>query len=73
MTPWQWWPLNLLSAARMRDVVAASGHVEDEPERAGFFSSPEKTAIMIQNLRTFRGALKALAIGRGKARIQRDD
>ena len=61
-------------------------HFEDELERAGFFFPPEKKEVMIQNLRsaftragwteqetrTFRGAIKALALGRGKARIDRD-
>jgi tRNA/rRNA methyltransferase len=61
-------------------------HFEDELDRAGFFFPPEKKEVMVQNLRnaftraawtsqetrTFRGAVKALAIGRGKARIQRD-
>lgn len=62
-------------------------HFEDELERAGFFFPPEKTPLMKDNLRaalvradwtrqevqTFRGAIKALALGRGKARIIRDD
>ena len=62
-------------------------HFESELDRAGFFHPPEKTPLMINNLRaaltkarfteqearTFRGAIKALAIGRGKARIVRDD
>ena len=62
-------------------------HFEDELERAGYFFPPEKTPLMKDNLRaaliradwtrqevqTFRGAIKALAIGRGKARVQRDD
>ncbi|MEE2526166.1 RNA methyltransferase [Hyphobacterium sp. HN65] len=62
-------------------------HLESELERAGFFHPPEKTPLMVNNLRsalvrgrfteqevrTFRGAIKALALGRGKARIVRDD
>ncbi|KCZ50323.1 RNA methyltransferase [Hyphomonas pacifica] len=62
-------------------------HFEDELERAGYFFPPEKTALMKDNLRaaliradwtrqevqTFRGAIKALALGRGKARVVRDD
>lgn len=61
-------------------------HFEDELERAGFFFPPEKRPLMTQNLRnmfaraglteqevrTFRGAIKALTIGRGKARVLRD-
>lgn len=62
-------------------------HFEDELQRAGFFYPPEKTELMTRNLRnaftragwsaqevrTFRGAIKALALGRGKARIDRED
>jgi len=70
-----------------RDAIDAMfEHFEAELERSGFFFPPEKTELMRQNLRnalirarwteqevrTFRGAIKALAIGRGKARILRD-
>ena len=62
-------------------------HFEEELERAGYFFPPEKTPLMKDNLRaalvradwtrqevqTFRGAIKALALGRGKARFNRDD
>jgi len=62
-------------------------HFETELDKAGFFYPPEKTPLMVNNLRaalvrarfteqearTFRGAIKALALGRGKARIVRDD
>jgi tRNA/rRNA methyltransferase len=62
-------------------------HFEEELERAGFFFPPEKTPLMIQNLRnifarggltiqevrTFRGAVKALTLGRGKHRVVRGD
>ncbi|MEZ5998077.1 MAG: TrmH family RNA methyltransferase [Hyphomonas sp.] len=62
-------------------------HFEEELERAGYFFPPEKTALMKDNLRaalvradwtqqevqTFRGAIKALALGRGKARVVRED
>lgn len=68
------------------DVIRMLEHFEDELERAGYFYPPEKTALMTDNLRsaliranwtaqevrTFRGAIKALALGRGKARIGRD-
>ena len=61
-------------------------HLHDELDRAGFFYPPEKTPLMMQNLinlfarasatvqevRTMRGVIKALAIGRGKARVSRD-
>ena len=73
--------------ASREDLERMFVHFEEELDRAGFFFPPEKTALMTQNLRsafirgrwttqevrTFRGAVKALAIGRGKARIQRDD
>ena len=62
-------------------------HFEDELARAGYFFPPEKTPLMKDNLRaaliradwtrqevqTFRGAIKALALGRGKARVLRED
>ncbi len=61
-------------------------HFEAELDRAGFFLPEVKRGVMVQNLRnaftragwtaqevrTFRGAIKALAIGRGKARVNRD-
>jgi len=69
------------------DLLRMYEHFEDELDRAGYFHPPEKTPVMKQNLRaafargdwttqevrTFRGAVKALAIGRGKARIDRPD
>jgi tRNA/rRNA methyltransferase len=62
------------------------GHLQDELDRAGFFYPPEKTPLMMQNLinlfarasatvqevRTMRGVIKALALGRGKARVERE-
>jgi tRNA/rRNA methyltransferase len=62
-------------------------HFEAELDRAGFFFPEEKRAPVTQNLRntftragwtsqevsTFRGAIKALAVGRGKARVKRED
>lgn len=73
--------------APREQLVGMMQHFEDELERAGFFFPPEKKEVMIQNLRsaftragwteqetrTFRGAIKALALGRGKARIDRKD
>ncbi|MEM1105298.1 MAG: RNA methyltransferase [Pseudomonadota bacterium] len=64
------------------DLLRMFDHFETELERAGYFYPPEKTALMKDNLRaalvrarwtpqevrTFRGAIKALAHGRGKAR-----
>ena len=73
--------------ASRADLIRMYEHFEAELDRAGYFHPPEKTTVMKQNLRaafaradwtmqevrTFRGAVKALAIGRGKARIQRDE
>ena len=73
--------------AKREDFDRMLAHFEDELERAGFFFPPEKKSVMMQNLtnalvranwtqqevQTFRGAIKALALGRGKARITRDD
>lgn len=72
--------------ASQHDLEGLYGHLHDELDRAGFFFPPEKTPLMMQNLinifarggltaqevRTLRGAIKALTIGRGKARIQRE-
>lgn len=69
------------------DVLRMFAHFEAELDRAGFFFPPEKTPLMTRNLRnaliradwsdqevrTFRGAIKALAVGRGAARIVRDE
>ncbi|WP_421791129.1 RNA methyltransferase [Hyphobacterium sp.] len=73
--------------ASREDVERLFQHFESELEKAGFFHPPEKTPLMVNNLRaalvrarfteqearTFRGAIKALALGRGKARIVRDE
>ena len=62
-------------------------HLETELERAGYFYPPDKTPLMktnirnafirgnwtTQEVRTFRGAIKALALGRGQARVKRED
>lgn len=72
--------------ASRADLIRMFEHFETELERAGFFYPPEKTPLMRNNLRnalvranwseqevrTFRGAIKALALGRGAARITRD-
>ena len=64
------------------NLVRMFEHLEDELQGAGFFYPPEKRALMAQNIRapftrakmtaqevqTMRGIIKALAIGRGKAR-----
>ncbi|MEM9842365.1 MAG: TrmH family RNA methyltransferase [Pseudomonadota bacterium] len=69
------------------DLLRLFEHLEDELDRAGYFHPPDKTPLMktnirnafirgnwtLQEVRTFRGAIKALALGRGKARVPRDD
>jgi tRNA/rRNA methyltransferase len=69
------------------DLIRMFEHLEQELDRAGYFYPPDKTPLMktnirnafirgnwtTQEVRTFRGAIKALALGRGKARIQRED
>ena len=73
--------------ATQQEMNGLYAHLEEELDRAGFFYPPEKTPLMMQNLinafarggltkqevRTFRGVIKTLTIGRGKARIKRDD
>ncbi len=73
--------------ATREELVGMMEHFEGELDRAGFFYPDAKRAPMAQNLRnaftragwtaqevsTFRGAIKALAIGRGKARVKRED
>ena len=73
--------------ASRAELVAMLEHFEVELDRAGFFFPPEKRAPIAQNLRntftragwtsqevsTFRGAIRALVLGRGKARVKRDD
>ncbi len=73
--------------ATREDLERMFEHFEAELDRAGFFHPPSKTPLMVQNLRnafirgrwteqevrTFRGAVKALALGRGKARVVRED
>lgn len=73
--------------ASREDLIGMFEHFEAELERAGYFYPPEKTPVMITNLRnalvraqwteqevrTFRGAIKALTLGRGKARVKRED
>jgi tRNA/rRNA methyltransferase len=73
--------------ATREDLIGMMEHFEEELDRAGFFMPEAKRPVMTQNLRnaftragwteqevrTFRGAIKALALGRGKARIRRED
>jgi tRNA/rRNA methyltransferase len=69
------------------NLIAMLEHFEEELDRAGFFHPAVKREVMVQNLRnaftragwteqevrTFRGAIKALALGRGKSRAARED
>ncbi|MEO1661416.1 MAG: TrmH family RNA methyltransferase [Pseudomonadota bacterium] len=69
------------------DLIRMFEHLEEELERAGYFFPADKTPLMktnirnafirgnwtTQEVRTFRGAIKALALGRGKARVRRQD
>ncbi len=73
--------------APKEDLIRMFEHLEEELERAGYFYPPDKTPLMktnirnafvrgdwtAQEVRTFRGAIKALALGRGKARVNRED
>ena len=73
--------------ASRSDLVGMMEHFEEELESAGFFFPPEKKPVVVQNLRNmftrsdwtihevraFRGAVKALALGRGKARVVAKD
>lgn len=80
--------VDAVDAPATRDeLVGMMEHFEEELDRAGFFFPEAKRAPMILNLRnaftragwtaqevrTFRGAIKALAIGRGKYRVKRED
>lgn len=82
--PEGWKPME--APASQGELDGLYGHLHDELDRAGFFYPPEKTPLMMQNLinifsrarlttqevRTLRGVVKALAVGRGKARVVRD-
>lgn len=71
--------------APREDLIRMFEHLEEELEKAGYFHPPDKTPLMktnirnafirgnwtLQEVRTFRGAIKALALGRGKARVKR--
>lgn len=73
--------------ASREDLIGMMEHFEAELDRAEFFHPEVKRPVMVQNLRnaftragwteqevrTFRGAIKALALGRGKARVIRED
>jgi tRNA/rRNA methyltransferase len=79
--------VSLDAPATREELVGMMEHFEAELDRAGFFFPDEKRAPMVQNLRnaftragwtaqevsTLRGAIKALALGRGKARVRREE
>ena len=75
------------SPATRDELIGMLEHFEEELDRAGFFFPVVKRPVMQLNLRnaftragwtsqevrTFRGGIKALALGRGKARVVRED
>ncbi len=77
--------MDINDAAPREDFIRMLEHLEDELNQAGFFYPVEKTTLMRQNIRapftrakmttqevrTFRGIIKALARGRGAARRER--
>jgi len=84
---WQGEKAGVEPPASKDDLIRMFEHLEEELERAGYFYPPDKTPLMktnirnafirgdwtTQEVRTFRGAIKALALGRGKARVKRED
>ncbi|MEL6830175.1 MAG: TrmH family RNA methyltransferase [Pseudomonadota bacterium] len=81
---WEGEKIGVDPPAPKEDLIRMFEHLEAELERAGYFHPPDKTPLMktnirnafvrgnwtMQEVRTFRGAIKALALGRGKARIE---
>lgn len=84
---WEGEKVGIDPPAPKEDLIRMFEHLEEELERAGYFYPPDKTPLMktnirnafirgnwtTQEVRTFRGAIKALALGRGQARIKRSD
>lgn len=82
--PPEYFQTEISEAASRDDLVRMFEHLEEELQRAGYFFPEAKTALMKQNIRapfvrakmteqevrTLRGIIKALAKGRGSARIQ---
>lgn len=78
---------SLDAPATREELLGMMEHFEEELDRAGFFFPEAKRAPMVLNLRnaftragwtaqevrTFRGAVKALTLGRGKHRVVRED
>ncbi|PHS29626.1 MAG: rRNA methyltransferase [Robiginitomaculum sp.] len=72
-------PDNLSPAANKEKLIGLFGHLQTELDQAGFFFPPEKQTMMMRNIqnaltkarlteqevRTFRGVIRALAKGRG--------
>jgi len=77
---------NIGEVATRENLVRMLEHFEDELEKAGFFFPPEKTGLMKQNIRapfirakmteqevrTMRGMIKALAKGRGRGQVDKE-
>lgn len=71
--------------AKREDLIRMLEHLEEELHASGFFHPESKTQLMTQNIRnaftrsqwteqevrTFRGAIKALAHGRGRAPVNK--
>ncbi|MEL6856797.1 MAG: TrmH family RNA methyltransferase [Pseudomonadota bacterium] len=84
---WEGEKASVDAPAPKEDLIRMFEHLEEELERAGYFFPADKTPLMktnirnafirgnwtTQEVRTFRGAIKALALGRGKARVRRQD
>ena len=84
---WEGEKVGVEPPAPKEDLIRMFEHLEEELERAGYFYPADKTPLMktnirnafirgdwtTQEVRTFRGAIKALAHGRGKARVKRED
>jgi len=83
---WQGEKAGVDAPAPRSDLIGMFGHLETELQAAGYFYPPEKTDLMkinirnafirgnwtLQEVRTFRGIIKALAHGRGSARLNRE-
>lgn len=85
-TPPEYFQKEISDAASRENLVRMFEHLEAELQTSGYFYPDSKTELMKQNIRapfvrakmteqevrTMRGIIKALAIGRGKARVIKD-
>jgi len=85
-SPPKYFQKDISEAASRDDLVRMFEHLEAELDTAGYFYPEAKTDLMKQNIRapfvrakmteqevrTMRGIIKALANGRGKARVTKD-